>query len=117
MQDNEQPIMFTKAFAEKVKEMNDATSRAFFFPDTIPKPAPPPAVDLNIPLLPCPFCGSADVEQEDHQSYGHGDSTSEVYVECQTCQAKGPDTGYWGGPTDEQRRKAMELWNARSPAS
>lgn len=72
---------------------------------------PKPVIDLNIPLNPCPFCGGSDVKPGDRVSYGHGDCTCEVFVECMSCHAKGPDCGYWGQPTDEQRLKAIEAWN------
>jgi len=67
----------------------------------------------NEELKKCPFCGGQSIKAQERISYGHGDSTCEVYIECESCHAKGPDTGYWGSPTPEQRTKAALLWNAR----
>lgn len=67
-------------------------------------------------LLPCPFCGSDNVKLNGRTTHGHGDSTSEVYVECQNCRAKGPDTGYWGSVEPEQGREAAHHWNVRMMA-
>lgn len=62
----------------------------------------------------CPFCGDENPKVQEKISYGHGDSTCEVYVECPSCRAKGPDTGYWGSPTEDQRQKAKLLWDKRA---
>lgn len=66
-------------------------------------------------FLECPFCGSPDVKQHDHITYGHGDSTCEVYVQCNKCRARGPDTGYWGHPEPRQKQEAIAKWNTRTP--
>lgn len=68
---------------------------------------------MNNDFKPCPFCGSNGASLTETRQYGHGDSTCQVYVECNTCRAKGPDAGFWGSPTDEQRQSAVEKWNNR----
>lgn len=65
-------------------------------------------------LLSCPFFGSSDVKQTERRNSGHGDSTCEVFVECNNCDAKGPDTGNWGSPSPGQRTEAIQKWNSRT---
>lgn len=69
---------------------------------------------LKRELLPCPFCGSISIQQTVRTHGGHGDSGCEVYVLCSGCQAKGPDTGNWGSPSDQQRTEAIDKWNKRT---
>lgn len=61
----------------------------------------------------CPFCAGQTVELKEKINYGHGDCTCEVFVECNSCHAKGPDTGYYGSPTQEMKDNALRLWDKR----
>lgn len=61
----------------------------------------------------CPFCGSSHIEVSSRTTHGHGDCSCEVFVVCEDCHAHGPDTGYYGEPTVEQKEKAILLWNKR----
>lgn len=58
------------------------------------------------PLLPCPFCGSADVAI-DVPDYGDVRA-----VRCRQCEAEGP---YDGSRPDHQEH-AVAAWNRRAPA-
>lgn len=49
-------------------------------------------------LLPCPFCGSSDLEDE-----------IALYVFCKECNAFGPDA--------KDGKSAIEMWNQRAEAS
>ncbi len=50
-------------------------------------------------ILPCPFCGSNDVEVKDGESY----------VTCNQCETYGPYAGRVG---DHKAADFVELWNA-----
>ena len=55
-------------------------------------------------LLPCPFCGSSDVDV----SFSVNNEETKFYaVECCACAAFGPDGG-------QDAAKARELWNNRA---
>jgi Lar family restriction alleviation protein len=66
------------------------------------------------PLLPCPFCGGAEVELDSDDAC--------VWAHCDGCQAQGP-TSFVGcrefdGFTDQEvmaflEKEATEMWNAR----
>jgi Lar family restriction alleviation protein len=55
---------------------------------------------MNLPLLPCPFCGSTQLSSD-------GPDSS---VFCIDCQAMGPE-GY-----RKSHKSAYELWNIRTYA-
>lgn len=58
-------------------------------------------------LLPCPFCGSSDVDV----SFSVNNEETKFYaVECCACAAFGPDGG-------QDAAKASELWNNRANAT
>lgn len=63
--------------------------------------------------LNCPFCGSADIWLTERTTQGHGDSTTDVFVQCKKCKARGPDTGDYGHSNAVQKEKAIKLWNER----
>jgi Lar family restriction alleviation protein len=58
-------------------------------------------------LLPCPFCGSDDIEQIEGDRYA-GQSGDWCAIRCGKCEAEGPHV--WGFP------KAVAAWNRRAPA-
>ncbi len=55
----------------------------------------------EVALLPCPFCGSADLDQST-------DATGFWMVGCKTCCTD--------GPTGMTRTRSISLWNTRPPA-
>ena len=58
-------------------------------------------------LLPCPFCGSTDIE-----TY----PDFPVYVKCEVCGACGPCAQDSGIRWALAMAKAVEAWNRRAPA-
>ena len=56
-------------------------------------------------LRPCPFCGGTDLWFQRYLADG--------WIECATCEARGPSD--YRAQTDPERceRKAAELWNSR----
>lgn len=66
-----------------------------------------PPVDGAFVLLPCPFCGSAQVVYTTYET----DDGHRVKVECLSCQASlAPDY-------TENRHQVQVLWNCRTPAT
>jgi Lar family restriction alleviation protein len=59
----------------------------------------------NIRLLPCPFCGSKQVSLNGE----HG----KIFVECDTCNAKGSPLKLAEFPNNSDEINAIKLWNAR----
>ena len=57
------------------------------------------------PLLPCPFCGSEDVEYEFSSSQG--------YIKCNTCEAMGAEVEEAADP-ECSVGAAIVAWNTRS---
>lgn len=55
-------------------------------------------------LLPCPFCGSADLEISDLDE-------ETCVVDCKKCLSNG---GYYPGDDSTQPYEAAELWNKRT---
>lgn len=53
-----------------------------------------------IPLLPCPWCGSEDVE-----TYWNDN----CWVACNSCDAMGP--GFEQGKNDKPEQRAITAWN------
>ena len=62
-------------------------------------------------LLPCPFCGGTDIEDD-------WDDYSNMMQRCDECDAQGPIV-LWNGtvfPDDASKRtEARRLWNQRAP--
>jgi len=65
-------------------------------------------------IKPCPFCGGNNLSFKYQINYGHGDSGfSMARIECNDCSgAKGNRSDY-GRPTDDDERKAWDIWNER----
>jgi hypothetical protein len=72
---------------------------------------------MSVPsLLPCPFCGSNEIEYDDDGGF--------VICNGDGCGMMGPDGGaggppFLGGQSDEQlqqlKREAIRKWNTRAP--
>jgi Lar family restriction alleviation protein len=60
--------------------------------------------DATHNLLPCPFCGSADVSFRAE--------TWCIYVICDNCEAEGPG---FGGQEADSMDEAAAAWNQRNP--
>jgi DnaJ-class molecular chaperone len=103
-------IIYGQDFREKLAELKTEVD-ARLISGRI-DPAPEPLADPTT-TVPCPFCGG-EGKVNARVNYGHGDCTCEVFVECGSCHGRGPDTGYWGTPTHEQKVKAVELWEKRA---
>jgi hypothetical protein len=103
------PIIIGQGFREKLEKLKAEVDRKLISGEVEPVIAAPPDPIVHSA---CPFCGGEGKVQS-RVSYGHGDCTCEVFVECGSCKSRGPDTGYWGGPTPEQKVKAVELWDKR----
>ena len=62
-------------------------------------------------VLPCPFCGSRDIESEDTETSDY------LFMSCDNCGASGPAVNC---STDDVRiinkatAEALELWNKRA---
>ena len=54
----------------------------------------------NFDILPCPFCGSVDLNVKQGLS---------DYVRCEQCHAEGPVASY--------KEDAVTLWNGRKPVT
>lgn len=74
-------------------------------------------------LKPCPFCGGKAVFQIKSNGSSHYDVHFEFTIKCQKCGCELPKTysfaftlGDCGQiiPQNDQRKKALELWNRRS---
>lgn len=64
-------------------------------------------VEEEIELLPCPFCGSEDVEPVSIEgSWGY--SSSKDYIKCNSCGAQG------GIVIDGELSDAIKNWNMRA---
>lgn len=64
-------------------------------------------VEKEIELLPCPFCGSEDVEPI-HICGSWGYISSKDYITCNSCGAQG------GVVKDGKLSDAIEKWNMRA---
>ena len=102
-------IIIGSEFREKFQALKNEVDRKLLSGEVDPVIPEPPDPVTNIP---CPFCGG-EGKVNTRVSYGHGDCTCEVFVECGSCHGRGPDTGYWGTPTMEQKQKAVALWEKR----
>lgn len=59
----------------------------------------------ELPCLPCPFCGSKDIDPEGTACEHNG--LNGYQATCETCHASGPEAAdAWG---------AAYAWNARKP--
>lgn len=64
-------------------------------------------VEEEIELLPCPFCGSEDVEPVSIEG-NWGYTSSKDYIKCNICGAQG------GVVEDGELSDAIENWNMRA---
>lgn len=72
-----------------------------------------PIPNLQIELLPCPFCGGEAKLRKTIELAGHGMITTSYFVECVDCKVRGNHFDSW---LDEQKNaedKAVEFWNTR----
>jgi hypothetical protein len=104
------PIIIGHGFREKLAEFKAEVDRKLMMGEVDKAIVAPPDPVTSVP---CPFCGG-EGKVNARVNYGHGDCTCEVFVECGSCHGRGPDTGYWGTPTMEQKLKAVDLWEKRA---
>jgi len=70
-------------------------------------------------LLPCPFCGSEDVDLNCESSMDISWSIDNAQVECNGCEAS--SELFWSDNLDKEScdiiiKKVIEAWNKRSPS-
>jgi len=73
---------------------------------------------MTAPLLPCPFCGGADIAFKTHESMMNDKPIYQGFAECWECGGRGPQTA-WYDDNDGAKSKAQEMvndegWNARA---
>lgn len=62
-------------------------------------------------LLPCPFCGSEDIEIETDE---HPSSGWSAIVKCKTCKSQGPDAKFFQDTERDAQVAWGEVWNNRT---
>lgn len=69
----------------------------------------------ELELLPCPFCGSSDVESCPEGEMRNGRSWFAYYVHCNFCNCDGPCVNTDGRaiPSQAARGASIDLWNGR----
>lgn len=81
--------------------------------------------ELNLKLLPCPFCGSTKLKVDQKASSntkwnpetGRCDKLVVVTVRCNKCHTRGPTVSMYAGwydrPAQVLNNAAIEAWNQR----
>lgn len=68
-------------------------------------------------LLPCPLCGGPAKVENRTEVIGHGSCTTEHFVQCEKCGARGPMKSECTLSREDCVRLCKEEWNQRTNAS
>src|SRR5471032_281936 len=80
-------------------------------------PTPSPISDKAAgELLPCPFCGSADISAGEILGYTQPSGEGYCQSACNACGANSPEAKLRNGEVDYGDEKSIAAWNRRSTA-